>query len=323
MKLSPILLLATALVVRAETEEKLTKNFAVQPGGTIVVDVDFGSIDVNTHAANEVVVDVLRRVSRASQAEEEEFLADQPVTITPEGNTVTISAHAQTPGKRSSGGKQRTEAKYTITVPAKFNARLQTAGGTVAVSDLTGDVKAGSKGGGLQFNRLHGALDGGTAGGPIKVTDCDGDQQVKTSGGGIDVQGGKGSFDGKTSGGPITIKNFQGAVQVKTSGGGITVDNVAGKIEGKTSGGGINASFASPLADEVNLMTSAGGVTLRVAENSAFDLDASTSAGSVQSELEVDSTGKPSRNQLKGPVNGGGKPVILRSSAGSIHVRKL
>jgi len=323
MKLSLVLLLATALTACAESEEKITKRFTVQPGGTIVVDVDFGSIDVSTNAANEVVVDVLRRVSRASQAEEEAFLADRPVTITPEGNEVTITSRAQAPGNRSSHGKQRTEAKYTITVPAQFNAQLKTAGGAVAVSDLTGDVKADSKGGSLQFTRLHGVLDGGTAGGNILIADCEGAQQVKTSGGGINLSGGKGSFDGKTSGGSVNVKDFQGAVQVKTSGGGINVINVAGKVDGKTSGGGITARFASPLSDEVNLVTSGGGVTISVSENSAFDLDASTAAGSVSSELSVDSTGKPSRNHLKGPVNGGGKPVVLRTSAGSIHVRKL
>jgi DUF4097 and DUF4098 domain-containing protein YvlB len=269
------------------------------------------------------VVDVLRRISRGSQAEEEQYLADRPVTITPEGNKVTITSRAQTPGNRSASGKQRTEAKYTITVPAQFNAQLKTAGGSVVVSDLTGDVKADSKGGSLQFTRLHGLLEGSTAGGSIRVADCEGQQQVKTSGGGINLSGGKGSFDGKTSGGSVDVKDFQGAVQVKTSGGGINVINVAGKVDGKTSGGGITARFASPLSDEVNLVTSGGGVTISVAESSAFDLDASTAAGNVSSELSVDSTGKPSRNHLKGPVNGGGKPVVLRTSAGSIQVRKL
>src|SRR5262245_9458253 len=125
MKLSTVLLLASSLALCAETEEKLMKQFPVQPGGTVVVDVDFGSIDVRTHAANEVVVDVLRRVSRGSEAEEQEFLADRPVTITPEGNNVTILSRAQAPAKGSSGGKQRTEAKYTITVPEQFNAKLK------------------------------------------------------------------------------------------------------------------------------------------------------------------------------------------------------
>ena len=325
MKLSTILLLATCVAVCAETEERTTKQFTVQPGGTLVVDVDFGSLDVKTHDAGEVVVDVVRKITRSTKEEEEEFLADRPVTFTPEGNTVTIESRPVAKSKGSSQGKQRTEGKYTITVPAKFNAQLKTAGGAIAVSDLTGEVNAGTSGGGLNFTRLHGPLDGKTAGGAIRVVDCEGEQQVKTSGGGIEVSGGSGSFDGKTSGGLVSVKDFKGSVQVKSSGGGLTVENVAGKVDGKTSGGAIAARFASPLSDEVNLATSGGGVTLRVAENSAFDLDASASGG-VSSELSVDSgdkAGKAPRNHLKGPVNGGGKPVVLRSGGGSIQVRKL
>jgi hypothetical protein len=326
MKLSSILLLATGLAACAETEERISKQFTVQPGGTLVVDVDFGSLDVKTHDTGEVVVDVVRKITRPTKAEEEEFLADRPVTFTPDGNTLTIESHAATRNKGPSTGKQRTEGKYTITVPAKFSAQLKTAGGAIAVSDLAGEVKAGTTGGGLKFARVHGPLDGKTAAGAIQVVDCEGEQQVKTSGGGIEVSGGSGSFDGKTSGGLVLVKNFKGSVQVKSTGGGITVENVAGKVDGKTAGGAIAARFASPPSDEVSLATSGGGVTLQVAENAAFDLDAATAGGNVSSELSVDSGDdgkKPMRNRLKGPVNGGGKPVVLRSGGGSIQVRKL
>jgi len=326
MKLTTLLLFATCVAVCAETEEHISKRFAVQPGGTLVVDVDFGSLDVKTHDAGEVVVDVLRKITRPTKAEEEEFLADRPVTFTPEGDTLKIESRAPTRNNGPSRGKQRTEGKYTITVPTKFNAQLKTAGGAIAVSDLTGEVKAGTSGGGLSFARVRGPLAGSTPGGAIRVVDCEGEQQVKTSGGSIEVSGGSGSFDGKTAGGPVTVKDFRGAVQVKSSGGGITVENVAGKVDGKTSGGPIAAQFASPPSDEVNLATSGGGVTLRVPENSAFDLDASTSGGVVSTELSVASDEKPGkgpRNHLKGPVNGGGKAVVLRSGGGSIQVRKL
>lgn len=321
MKLSTFLLLATCLAACAETEERISKRFAVQPGGTLVVDVDFGAIDVKTNDTSEVVVEVTRKISRPTKAEEEEFLADRPVTFTPEGNKVTIESQAKT--RAPSRGNQRTEGKYLITVPAKFNAQLKTAGGAIAVSDLTGEVKTGTSGGGLDFARLHGPLDGGTSGGAIRVVDCEGEQQVKTSGGGIEVSGGSGSFEGSTSGGPVAVKDFRGSVQVKSTGGGITVENVTGRVDGKTSGGPIVARFASPLSEEVRLATSGGGVTLRVAENSAFDLDASTSGGSVSSELSVNGGDKPARNRLQGPVNGGGKPVVLRCSGGNIQVRKL
>lgn len=322
MKQTLILLFASCLVASAETDEQINKSFTVQPGGKLVVDVDFGSIEVNTNSATEVTVDVLRKVTRSTKADEEAFLRDHPVTFSQDGKTVTISSRSKLKFGNWWHGNQRTEGKYTITVPAPFSAQLKTSGGGIAVSDLTGEVRAGTSGGGLRFARLHGTLNGETSGGGIHMTDCEGPQKVHTSGGSIEVAGGSGSLEGNTSGGSVTVKEFHGAAHVESSGGGITIENVAGKIDGSTSGGTISARFSAPLSEEVKLETSGGGVTLRVPENSAFDLDASTSGGSVASELPVATVGKVAHSHLKGPVNGGGKPVVLRTSGGSIHVKK-
>jgi DUF4097 and DUF4098 domain-containing protein YvlB len=322
MKKSLVLLFASCLIAFGETDEQLNKTFSVQPGGKLIVDVDFGSIDVTTNASNEVTIDVLRRVTRSTKADEEAFLRDHPVTFSLDDNVVTISSRAKTKLGNWWHGSQRTEGKYTITVPAHFNAQLKTSGGGVSVSDLTGETKAGTSGGAFRFARLHGTLDAGTSGGAIRVSDCEGPLKVRTSGGGIDVAGGSGSLDGETSGGPVTVKDFHGPAHVGSSGGGITIENVAGKVEGSTSGGSITARFSSPISEEVKLETSGGGVTLRVPDNSAFDLDAATSGGSVASELPVSVVGKAGHTRLKGPVNGGGKPVVLRTSGGSIHVKK-
>src|SRR5437879_2254792 len=85
MKLTLALLFAGCLVVCPETEERINKRFAVRPGGKLVVDVDFGSIDVNTNATGEVVVDVVRKVSRRNKSEEEAFLRERPVTFSEDG----------------------------------------------------------------------------------------------------------------------------------------------------------------------------------------------------------------------------------------------
>jgi DUF4097 and DUF4098 domain-containing protein YvlB len=323
MKLIPLLMVTGCLAVCAETEEQINKRFTVQPGGKVVVDVDFGSIDVSTNATGEVTVDVYRKVSRRSKPSEEEFLRERPVTFSQEGDTVTIHSRAKDKGFKLWSGWQRTEGKYTITVPAQFNAQLKTSGGGIAVTDLSGETKAGTSGGGLKFVRLHGPLDGGTSGGGIRVAECEGALKVKTSGGGIDVSGGSGTLDGNTSGGSVNVKDFRGPIDVGTSGGGINLENVIGKVAGSTSGGSISARFAGPLSDDVKLETSGGGVTVRLAENSAFDLDAATSGGGVSSDLPVTVVGKVAHGHLKGPVNGGGKPVVLRTSGGSIHVKKL
>lgn len=322
MKTTLFVLLASSLVVFAETQEQLNKRFTVQPGGKLVVDVDFGSIEVNTNDSNEVTVDVLRKVTRTAKSDEEAFLRDHPVTFSQDGNTVTISSRSRTKMNGWWHGSQKIEGKYTLTVPGAFNAQLRTAGGGVTANDLTGEVKAETSGGGFHFARLHGNLNATTSGGGIHVADCEGPLKVRTSGGGIDVSGGSGSLDGETSGGPVTVKEFHGPARVESSGGGISIENVAGKVDGSTSGGSISARFSAPISDEVKLETSGGGVTLNVPEASAFNLDASTSGGSVHSELPVSVVGKVEHSRLKGPVNGGGKTVLLRTSGGSIQVRK-
>jgi len=287
MKSILILLSIGVLAAYGETEEQLNKQFTVKPGGKLVVDVDFGSIDVTTNDKGAVTVDVFRKVKRGGKSDEEAFLRDRPVTFSQDGNTITVQSRAKTKEGWSWRGSQSTEGKYTISVPAEFNAQVKTSGGSVAVSDLKGDVKAKTSGGNVKLARVRGPVDGHTSGGNVRVTDC------------------------------------QGPLSVHTSGGSIDIENAVGKVDADTSGGNVAARFAAPVSDDVTLKTSGGNVTMRVPEKSAFDLDASTSGGSVSSDLPVSTSGKPKRTHLKGPVNGGGKEVVLRTSGGNIQVKKL
>ncbi len=320
LRLASVLIAGIASAALASTEETINKRFAVQPGGTITVEVDFGAVEVTAGEGNEVVVDAWRKITRSKKADEEAFLRDNPVTVTQDGSNVTIRCKAKQ--RISSGWRNRNEAKYTVSVPGQFNAKLGTAGGGITVTGLTGEVKANTSGGALKFAHLNGPLKGETSGGGIRVDQCEGALRVNTSGGSIEVTGGAGSVEGHTSGGSVTVKEFHGPAHVGTSGGGIRIEKVAGEISGSTSGGSIYAQLVSPVEGPVKLTTSGGGVTVLVSGEALFDLDAETSAGSVSSELPVTMVGKLDRHRLKGTVNGGGKVVFLRTSGGSIHVKK-
>jgi hypothetical protein len=289
MKLTLLLLTLTSCAALAATEEQTNKTFQVQPGGKLVVDVDFGSIGVTTNSTDAVAVSVWRKVTRGSAEEEQKYLSENPVVFVQDGNTVTVQAHSKTKEKFHwfGGLKNRNEAKYTIQVPAQFNARLNTSGGGIAASDVTGEVKADTSGGGLQFARLHGPLNGDTSGGSIHMTDC------------------------------------EGPIKIDTSGGGITIENVAGKIKGDTSGGSIHAVLLSPVPGDVSLETSGGGITVKVPADAAFKLDAEASGGGVHCDLPVTVQGKREHDELKGTVNGGGPVVHLETSGGGVHVEKL
>src|ERR1039457_2693521 len=199
MKLTSILLLLTSCAALAATEEQINTNFNVAPGGSLVVDVDFGSIDVTSGATDEVFVEVWRKVTRKDKADEEQFLRENPVQFLRDGDTVTVRCRQKQEKHRwfnwNSGGN-RAEGKVTVRVPARFNASLDASGGAIAVSDLNGKVRADTSGGGLKFTRLHGPLNGDTSGGGIRVVECEGEIKIDTSGGGIEVTGGSGSLHG-------------------------------------------------------------------------------------------------------------------------------
>lgn len=326
MKALVSLFLLSACVATATTEEKLSKTFAASPGGTLVVEVGFGSIEIiASPARSDVSVDVSRKISRWNTSDEESFIKENPVEFTQEDNTVTIRAQTKTRFSWSWFGSWRNsnKAHYVVQVPEQFNARVKTAGGSITVSNITGSLKAGTSGGSLHFTNIHGQIDGNTSGGGIKVVDCENEIRVNTSGGSITATGGGGMLHCNTSGGSIAVKNFNGGIAVGTSGGGITVENIQGQIRGNTSGGSIHALLVSPLTNDIDLSTSGGSVTLRAPENAAFQLDAKTSGGGVSCELPLTVQGSIQRNHMTGIVNGGGPKVHLRSSGGSINVRKL
>src|ERR1039458_826704 len=128
MKLTSILLLLTSCAALAATEEQIKTNLNAAPGGSLVVDVDFGSIDVTTGATDEVSVDVWRKVTRKDNADEEQFLRGKPIQFLHEGDTVTVRCRQKQEKHRwlnwNSRGN-RAEGKVTIRVPARFNASLR------------------------------------------------------------------------------------------------------------------------------------------------------------------------------------------------------
>ena len=293
------------MAASAATEEKLNQRYAVQPGGTVVVDVDFGAINVSTNATSEVVVDVWRKITRKSKADEEAFLRDHPVTFTHDGNTVSVQSRGKTRWLGSIGKHNSNEATYTITVPSRFSARLKTGGGGVEVAGLTGEVQADTGGGG------------------VKAGACDGAITLRTGGGGVEVGRSAGTLDCSTGGGSVTVKDFQGPAHARTGGGGLTLERVQGTLDGSTGGGGINAVLPFELSGEVKLSTGGGGIRVSAPPTVAFDLDAKTGGGGVSTDFPVAVVGKVELGRLQGPVNGGGKIVQLRTGGGGIHLRKL
>lgn len=307
----------------AATEENIHETRDAKPGGTIVVEVDFGSIEVLPGENDKVVLEAHRKIEASSKDKEEEYLKAAPIQVTTEGDKVIVRATRRHESLGSQiwnlMGHHSTEGRYSIRVPAAFSADLDTAGGDITANGLTGRVKADTSGGNLDFESIHGDIHADTSGGGIKLAKCDGKAHLDTSGGHIEVTDGRGNLDADTSGGNVTVMNLAGDAKVDSSGGKLRLANISGKLYAETSGGAISAILPATVSNDIHLETSAGAITVMTPPNASLTIDAETGAGSVRSDLPMSNV-RSDDDSLKATLNGGGTKLVLRSGAGAIEI---
>ena len=315
----PLLLVLTTSIALAETEETIVENVDVTSGGNLVVDVGFGTVDVAAGTGDKVSIEARRKIDMRDEASERRFLAEAPIVINKDGNTVTVRARRLDKRSWSWSGSMNMDGKYTIRVPKHFNLDLTTGGGAIVAGEINGSLKASTSGGKLKLSHMKGPVDAKTSGGSIMLTQCEGALNVKTSGGGINASGGAGSLDARTSGGSIEVRDFKGDTIVKTSGGRLSFDNIGGKVVGETNGGSISAGLVSPVPGDVELSSSAGSIVVNVPTDAALNIEARASSGSVSHSLPIVASHQE-RDSLRGAMNGGGKSMVLRANAGSVSL---
>ena len=320
---SSALLLLTALCASAATEENIHETRAAKPGGTLVVEVDFGSIEVIPGENDKVVLDAHRKIQASSKEKEQEYFAAAPITITTEGDKVIVRAIANMNRSAGSSGKcsgrTRTEAHYKLRVPANFETDLETSGGNISVSGLTGNLKADTSGGDLNFTGIQGEIHGDTSGGDIVAKDCNGATTLDTSGGRIEVTGGRGKLSVDTSGGNVTVLNRVGDTKVESSGGKLRLGHISGKLTAETSGGSVSAILPSPVGGRCaprnfRRQHHRRHPAKRRPHDRRRDQRRQRAERSAGREHETRD------DSLRGTINGGGTKLVLRSSAGSINI---
>lgn len=314
----------TAATGRADTEDKISKSFKVEPGSQLVVEVDRGSIEIKTADRESVDIEITRKAG-GSRTKAEKTLKDHIVTTTQTGDKVEVRAEYQ--GEKLTGWFGRSpelQVNYIITIPRKFDVDLKTAGGSIKVAALTGKLQARTSGGSLKFEKIEGPVSGHTSGGSITLAGCKGNVDLKTSGGSMNLGDVEGDVTAQTSGGSIRADKLTGNSVVKTSGGGIEVAGIKGRIEAGTSGGSITANLVEPPSGDCSFKTSGGSITVVLGDKAAVDVDARTSGGRVSTDFPVSTIvqGEQKKNELQGKINGGGPLIIAHTSGGSVRLQK-
>ena len=302
---SAVLFFMAVIVTAGNVDGDINKRFNVRPGGTLTIETDIGSIQVESGNGNAVVIEVLFTPRNTSTSKMKTLLEDFEISFNQSGSDVEVRAEYDRRARnlwRSFGKYVR--VAFKVRVPARYNADLKTSGGSISVDDLEGEVKSRTSGGSLDFGAIEGTVYGRTSGGSISVDRCTGSVDVNTSGGGI------------------TVGKVKGNVKANTSGGTIRIDEVQGSVAAATSGGSVSAAISEQPEQDCSLKTSGGSITVYLPENVNLNLDAATSGGSVSTDFPVTVKGVLSKRALKAKINEGGPELYLRTSGGSIYIKE-
>jgi len=217
------------------------------------------------------------------------------------------------------GGRPRKfSGDFVINVPREMDEiKIETEGGNVSTSGVTGRVDAESGGGSIRIDDVGGTVNAETGGGSIDLGNVGSDVSLHTGGGSIKVNSAKGKIEAESGGGSVSIVSGSQDAVLETGGGSIQVERCAGRVKASTGGGSIELG---DIGGAVEMETGGGSIRLGSAKG---PVRAQTGGGSI--ELN----GVPSARAETGgggivakfvPSNGERHDSQLETSAGDITV---
>lgn len=196
-------------------------------------------------------------------------------------------------GRVSGRVKIVTHSGEILVEAAGASADLKTFGGDIVIGPVQGDLRASTMAGDIRAEAVSGSVSADTAGGDIRIASAGG------------------ALDAKTAGGDVIVPSVGGSVRAATAGGdvriGVTARHAPGGVAIHNSGGDVSLTLPADFKASVELIVT-GADDGEMAIRSDFpDLTISRRHGT---------------HQATGTLNGGGEKVIVRTSSGTIRLRK-
>jgi DUF4097 and DUF4098 domain-containing protein YvlB len=169
-------------------------------------------------------------------------------------------------------------------------------------------------------------LEAKTSDGAVKVSGVQGDVHLHTSDGAVEISDVSGSLHLVASDGAITIHNVTGTLDSRSSDGRATIDGQFSELHIHTSDGNLELTVGegSKLVTASRIESSDGKVALHLPRTLAADLEIRTGDGKINCDLPLSMDGfnssGDSGHHLRGRLNGGGVPLNIHTSDGSVTI---
>lgn len=279
------------------------------------VKVDMGSVVVRGGGQQQGINYVVHtRLSTSSEQDARRQFEQYKVTAYVKGDTAWVVGEWQGRGRQP----RHCSEEFSIMVPREMAlVKLETDGGSVDTTGVSGRVEAETGGGSIRFDDIGGGANAETGGGSIDVGTVTGDVGLHTGGGSIEVHQANGKLVAETGGGSVEIQSCTQGAGIETGGGSIEVHRCNGKVKASTGGGSVEMG---DIGGSAEIDTGGGSIRLSSAKG---HVHAETGGGGIELDgvpsAQVETGAGPIVVKL---VNTGGerRDSQLETSAGDITV---
>lgn len=296
-----------------ESKYSFKEDYRVSSNPKLEISTSDGDIQVKP--GNEGDIEVYYIVHKGNSflnISKEELEEHVTITITHNDNLLDISVKNK--NNLNWNWNNYYNVSFKIIAPSTTSCYLKSSDGDIYLSGLNADQKCRTSDGDIGAKKINGKLSMITSDGDISAIGIYGDMNFETSDGDVDVESIEGAATIITSDGDISINDVVGAVKAVTSDGDIIATNCAGSVIASSSDGDIRAEF-NKVKGKLSFVTSDGDINVAIPEGLGMDLKLK---GETLRTPKMNFSGKTDKYRIEGDVNGGGVPVELITSDGTV-----
>jgi len=276
------------------------------------VKVDVGSVKVNGGSQQSIDYTIRNHSYSGSEDRAKREFDNYKISAYVRGDTAFIVADWQ------GGRAHRFSGEFDINVPrAMDEIKIETDGGTVSTTGISGRVNAESGGGNIRLDDIGGVINAETGGGGIDVGNVLSDVSLHTGGGSIKVNAAKGKIFAESGGGSVVVLSGAQEAELETGGGSIHVDHCNGKVKASTGGGSVDLG---DIGGPAEISTGGGSIRLGSAKG---PVRAETGGGTIELWGVPSARAETGAGSIEAkfiPASGDRTDSYLETSAGDITV---
>jgi hypothetical protein len=165
------------------------------------------------------------------------------------------------------------------------------------------------------------SVDVAVSNGKIAISSLSGRVRARSSNGSVTIDTVVGDIEVATTNAKVCCAATRGRLLARSSNGKIELDEHSGSVDASTSNGLIRVSMEEVGKAGIQLATSNGRILLELPEEVDADVDIRVDNGVIRNDRTLCKATRATNGQVRGQLGSGGPLIKLRTSNGSISLR--